>query len=218
MQSSITSLIATSHRLKKLTAYALCLLFLAGMGWIGCERLLNPERPKGAAHSRTDIAARALRIGTALNGSARLLAPPIFLEDHSHVMPLGAPTRKVWTVFCEAGNQQLNMVFEDKSGRLVCAIMNDIVFEQAHTVLRPPVKTPAEAAALAVARLKTLEVLPQGVQIALQGTPKERDAQTQWDTTWLARTSPTGAPYTIKLSLNKSTGLPSRMTDTRPAL
>jgi hypothetical protein len=213
MRKSATSLIATSHRLKKLTGYALCLMLLTWAGWSGCERLLNPERPRGAAHSRTDIATRALRIGTVLNGPAHLLAPPAFMMKSGHTTANSSFSHNAWIVLCEAGNQQVNMAFDDRSGRVVCLLMSYSSMNKGRNLLLPTVKTPSEAATVAVERLKALEVLPQGAQIALQETPKEREGQGQWDMIWLVRTSPTSVPYTIKISINKNTGLPTSMMD-----
>jgi hypothetical protein len=203
---------ANNDELKKGTFVLLCILGALWMICHGYDMLKYPEHPRGAVCSQSGIAQRALKIGIALGGSARLMQPPLLQTDVS----LGArqlARRKVWVVLCEAGTQQMNMVFDDKSGRLVFMNMESYSNKYSFNQLTSPINTEKEAVSVAVDRMKRLEILPQGSLIALRERPGQIYNKSMWELNWLVRLPENLKTYSIKLILNRATGRPSYMVD-----
>ena len=181
--------------------------------WHGYERLKYPEYPRGAVHSRSGIAQRALRIGIALGGSARIVLQPMLQNDYDCKTARQFAHRKIWVVLCEAGNQQINMIFEDKSARLICMTMESDSNKRSAHELTSPVTTENEAVYIAVDRLKRLELLPYGSRIALRERPEQIYNKSMWEVNWLVRMPDSLVPSPIKLTINRTTGRPAFMVD-----
>lgn len=213
MKSRTAYRTANNDELKKGTLVLLGILCALWMIWHGYDMLKYPEHPKGAVRSRSDIAQRALRIGIALGGSSRIMQPPTLQTDYINSGSRQLAPRKVWMVLCEAGPQQMNMIFEDKSGRLICMNMESYSNRRSDHELISPINTEKEAVCVAVDRMKRLEILPQGSLIALRERPSQIHKRSMWELNWLVRLPENLNTYTIKLILNRTTGRPSFMVD-----
>lgn len=181
--------------------------------WHGYERLKYPEYPRGTVQSRSGIAQRALRIGIALGGTARIMLPPALQYDYDCKSARRVASRKIWVVLCEAGNQQINMIFEDKSSRLICMTMESDSNKRSAHELTSPVTTEKEAVYIAVDRMKRLELLPYGSRIALRDRPEQIYNKSMWELNWLVRMPDSLVPSAIKLTINRTTGRPAFMVD-----
>lgn len=208
--TTISKHILNSQRLKHGTA---CLtgLILTGMaGWSGYQHVKNPQHPGSSRYSRAEIRGRAEQLGLALNGSVRLVTEPMLHEEQACNHKSVFAERKLWIVLCESGNRQLNLSIDDATGHLACLVMDGSASGKAEKKVRQvELKTGRDAAIAAVARLRVLETLPQTAQIALREKPFEERRQSLWHINWLVRNTAKSAPYTIKMSLNSETGLPT---------
>ena len=213
MKSFAKTRVTNNSQLVKGTSLLLSLLFVCCAAWHGFDMLRYPEHPKGTVQTRSGIAQRALKICTALNGSARLLCTPTLQSGHELKNSPKHTKRKIWVVLCEAGDQQLNMVFDDKSARLICLIMESSANRLSAHEMLPPVRTQKEAICVSVERLKTMAVLPDGAQIALRERPEAVYNKSMWEVNWLVRTADKKKPYLIKMVLNSKTGRPAYMVD-----
>ena len=201
--------IVNSRRLKKGTLY-LTGLILTGMGgWSGVHRIQNPEHPNGTRYSRTQIKERAIEIGLALNGSVRVVGEPMLHEEQTEGGASYFSRRNMWIVLCESGGRQMNLTFDDTTGRLSCLIMDGSAFGAQEQLQQIKVRTEKDAVIAAAAKLRVLNTLPLTAKIALDTKPVEVDKQNIWYVTWLVKNTAKSAPYTIKMALNRQTGLPT---------
>ena len=209
--SSLSALIETSRRLKQFSVCAICGIALLLSGTFGIRWIGGMCRPSSASHTSTQIEQQALQIAASLRPDARLLTPPV-LNVHSvaGAGPCVGP-RSFWVALCEAGHQQMNMLFDDKSGRLICLIMD--MPAKSETRKAQPLDTQAQAIRVGVERLKAMRVLPTGAEIALQEPPRRDTHSEYWNMTWLVRTPGTPRPFQIKLRLDCGLGLPMAMED-----
>lgn len=210
--------VARSRQIKQWTFASLVfLLALFGLK-MGYDWIRFPDHPAGAQQSRSGIKARALRIGTALCGSANLITEPILRNERQY--NYGRPTHAahIWVVLCEAGGQQMNLVFDDKTGRVVCLIMEGTYRSHKSHLIDTPVTTERQAVTMAVQRLKNLEVLPSGTQIALRDKPQILPEAQGWGINWLVRLPGQVEPHTMKITLDSKTGRPTFLADVQPCL
>ncbi len=219
--TAIANHIQTSRRLKKSTAYLAAFACTGLVGWSGYQKFHNPEHPQGTRYSRTQIASRATEIGLALNGSIQVLCEPVLHQEQQFSGETRFANRKLWIVLCESGNRQMNLTFDDATGRLLCLIMDARpmnakaldtkaqIAQKRRIGLR--VTSEREAVQIAAARLRVLQTLPPTAQIALSDEPREDLKQNLWRISWLARNTPTSKPYAIKMAVERTSGLPTYM-------
>ena len=209
LMAAIANHIANSRRLKKGTACLAGLLLAGTCGWSGYQNYRNPEHPEGARYSRTQIRDRAIQIGLALNGSIRVIGDPMIHAERYRVHDAVFAKRKMWTILCETDHRQLNLSIDDASGRLTCLVMDGSAPKTLGRMQQVTVKTERDAVVTAAARLRVLQALPQTAQIALRDKPFEEPKQNAWYVSWLVKNTAQSEPYTIKMALNRQTGLPT---------
>lgn len=206
--AAIANHINNSRRLKKSTAYLAGLLLTGMGGWSGYQHIRNPEHPEGARYSRTQIRERAIEIGLALNGSARIIGEPILHLERYRIHDATFAKRNMWTILCESEYRQMNLSIDDTTGRLTCLVMDGNAPKTQGETQQVTVKTERDAVVTAAARLRVLQALPPTAQIALRDKPVEERKQNAWYVNWLVKSTAKSEPYTIKMTLNRHTGLP----------
>lgn len=213
VKTVLPSHIQTSRRLKRTSMGMACLL-AAILSWVyGFRYVSNSYIPAGVYHTRNEISQKALRIAAALQGPSQLVMSPV-LHVQRRPCPQKHPgSHSLWIVLCEARHQQMNMLFDDRTGRLICLIMDNLQ-TPAHSG-PPRLRTQADAMRMGVQRLESLDVLPSGAEIALSEAPHRVNRSQSWGMTWRVRSPAFHHTYQIKMRLDSDQGLPTDIFDTR---
>ncbi len=213
VKTDLSSHIQTSRLLKRISAGIACLLAVMLASVYSFRYVSSSYLPIGVYHTRNEISRKALRIAATLEGPAQLLMPPMLHVQRSPCPQKHPSARRLWIVLCEARHQQMNMLFDDRTGRLICLIMDN---PQVAAQSAPPrLRTQAEAMRMGVQRLQSLGVLPNGAEIALAEPPHRVNCNQSWGMTWRVRSPALRHSYQIKMRLDSGQGLPTDVFDTR---
>ncbi len=213
METVLSSHVQTSRRLKRISMGLACLLAAMLVSVRGLRYVNNSYLPAGVYHTRGEISQKALRIAATLQGPAQLLMPPMLHVQRAPCPKKHPGPHSLWIVLCESRHQQMNMLFDDRTGRLICLIMDN---PQTPAHSGPPrLRTQVEAMRMGVQRLESLDVLPRGAEIALAEAPHRVNRNQSWGMTWRVRSPAFRHPYEIKMRLDSGQGLPTDVFDTR---
>ncbi len=112
----------------------------------------------------------------------------------------------VWKVFGDSGGRQVDLMFDDDTGRLACY---SIQIDRKPRVSRAKyLRTPVEAAAHADRFLRDLNILPRHGTIALEAMPQPVLKGEGWRMVWNVRQDASTPLTKIKVVLESSDGAP----------
>ncbi|HLK54954.1 MAG TPA: hypothetical protein VKU00_00230 [Chthonomonadaceae bacterium] len=155
------------------------------------------------------VSEQTMALCARFSNSAHLLHEPEFKEELFPYFPHGHGHRFIWLTTCEADGKRYYIQFNDLTGNLIgLTPVTGLITHLASSRTATPVKTPAEAASLAVSRISELRLVPPGTRIALAADPQLIAQGGAWETLWRAHPPAHARPYDVRLVLARSGGAP----------
>ena len=165
-------------------------------------------RPEGAQRTPEQVARLMLRLGNTYQGPSAVSVYPSFRD---RVIPRastrGQIHRKVWQGTINVSGQLLEIVLNDKSGRLMCAFNTG---EPATEVdcgrIVAPIDTANQAANISIEAVRRLLSVAPHALAALDGKPRCISQNSYWRVAWKVRNGPGSQAYPLVVFLSRKDG------------
>ena len=161
---------------------------------------------------RAPLAQRAFAMCREITGACDAVSAPR-LYDASVALPGELKgNRRLWSVICQSGGQRLNLLFNEKTGRICCAF-GETHYSNEKGRKGAGIATPEQAVHVARLRLKQLEMLAPDVSYTLAARPELQREKTAWQIQWTVRHPDDPVGRQLKIVLDRDGGFPLSISD-----
>ena len=179
-----------------------------GVGALLCQRYQSGRGPT----PRSPLSQRAFAMCRAIAGSCESVTAPRLYDESVPLAGLGAVQRRVWSVSCQSEGRHLNLLFNEKTGRICCA------FGESRALPDSPhssagIATPEEALHIARLRLKQLEMISPDARYTLTEKPRLTRENTAWEINWQVQRRGDATPRRLKMAFDREDGFPLHISD-----
>jgi hypothetical protein len=113
----------------------------------------------------------------------------------------------VWQGTVNAGGQLLELVLNDRTGRIMCAVnLGDAISPAESGRIGAPIDTPGQAATVSLNAARKLLSIPNASEIALAKRPHRLPQDSYWTIAWNVRNTQDAKTYPVNVILNREDG------------
>lgn len=200
--SALQRIVITRFR----TILALVALFCVG------ALLCRQYQLKRGPEPRAPLSQRAFAMCKQMMGSCENVTEPRLYDEAVPLPGITIASRRLWSVNCQSEGRRLNLLFNEKTGRLCCAFGEAQLSPDLHRA-SAGIATPEEALHIARLRLKQLEMITPESRYTLVEKPKSTRENTAWDIEWEVVHTGDAAPRRLKMTIDREDGFPLYISD-----
>ncbi|HLK56638.1 MAG TPA: hypothetical protein VKU00_08745 [Chthonomonadaceae bacterium] len=192
-------------------AWLIFLVLLLTACFNGSWQVHREAQAQAIAPSRTHFTAaqirqRALTFCLTFSNSARLISEPQYKLEYVYSQTRSM-RRVIWTVLCKTDNKDCFLDFNDVTGNILDLRPQYV----APNTATPKIRTPEEAANVALLSLQEMGIAPKSARMTLQEVPQHQKVQHSWKTTWSVAGPSAKEPPQVLLIVSDADGKPMHM-------
>ncbi len=203
----------TTHTLQRLVVARFRIILILIALFCGSAFLCNLYHTRRGPKPVSPLSQRAFAMCRAMTGSCDGVTAPRLYDETLALPGIAQANRRLWSVICSSDGQRINLLFNEKTGRLCCAFG-----ESRSPAETPPrraagIATPAQALRVARLRLKQLEMIAPDARYTLEEAPLLTREDTAWEIQWQVKHTGDPTPRRLKIVLDREAGLPLHISD-----
>jgi len=213
MNGYLANLFLSMRRYQRWIGFVAVIVLAAGWGSLS----LRAQRRRQPAHAKQNyktVFNRATAICTALGETCEMDPQPIFSVHKDRCYVNDNTPLRLWKFNCYVDGRPTWLVFNDDTAGLCYLVAEPKSSSAPDKAGRVALDSSSTAAEAGFQRLKEMGLLGHGMSAALRAAPQMNRMSDTWQMTWWVKANANAAPYSVRMELERSKGVPLGVLDT----